>query len=58
MDMVYIIIVSRADQFLSGINCAVGNAIQPNTKNHIDAARDSGGGAIDLDPAKGDFVST
>ena len=58
MNVIYSNIVNAADRFLSGINCTVGAAIQPVTKYHLQAARDLGGDAIDLDPAKGDFVST
>ena len=57
MDMIYKNVVTTADNILSGINCTVGAAIQPITKNHLQAARDLGGDPIDLDPSKGDFVS-
>lgn len=57
MNMIYNNVVRAADRFLPGINCTVGSAIQPVTKNHLEAARRLGGDAIDLDPAKGDFVS-
>ena len=57
MNMIYNNVVRAADQYLSGINCTVGSAIQPVTKNHLTAARSLGGDAIDLDPARGDFVS-
>ena len=57
MNMIYTNIVNPANQIIPGLNCTVGAAIQPVTKNHLQAARELGGDAIDLDPAKGDFVS-
>ena len=57
MNMIFKSIAETADQILSNVNCTVGAAIQPVTKNHLKAAREFGGDAIDLDPGKGDFVS-
>lgn len=57
MNMIYKNVIDSAEQFVQGINCTVGAAIQPVTRNHLQAARDLGGDAIDLDPARGDFVS-
>ncbi|KAL9063653.1 MAG: hypothetical protein Q9161_009354 [Pseudevernia consocians] len=56
MNMIYNVVVNAADHHLSGVNCTVGSAIQPVTKNHLEAAQNLGGDAIDLDPAKGNFV--
>ena len=58
MNMIYDNVVRAADQYLPGVNCTVGAAIQPVTKSHLAAARSLGGDAIDLDPAQRDFVST
>ena len=57
INMIYNNIVGPANQILPLVNCTVGAGIQPITKNHLQAARDLGGDAIDLDPTKGDFVS-
>lgn len=37
-------------------NSFVGLSMQPVTKSHLQAARDAGGDAIDLDPNDGDFI--
>ncbi|KAI4861342.1 FAD binding domain protein [Hypoxylon rubiginosum] len=38
-------------------NSFVGLSMQPVTKSHLQAARDAGGDAIDLDPNDGDFIA-
>ena len=58
MNLIYKHVVDNANQILPGVNCSVGAAVQPVTKTHLQAARDLGGDAIDLDPARGSFVST
>ncbi len=57
MNLIYHNVVGNANSILGGINCSVGAAVQPVTANHLRAARDLGGDAIDLDPARGNFVS-
>ncbi|KAI9878975.1 MAG: hypothetical protein M1830_010029 [Pleopsidium flavum] len=56
MDILYANIRNNADAILPGVNCSVGAAVQPITKSHLQAARNLGGDAIDLDPARGNFV--
>lgn len=56
MDLIYHHIREQADVILAGVNASVGAAVQPITVNHLKAARNSGGDAIDLDPAQGPFV--
>lgn len=42
---------------LEGVqNSFVGLSMQPVTKSHLQAARDAGGDALDLDPNDGDFI--
>ena len=57
MNLIYEQVTQNADRYLSGVNCSVGAAVQPITKFHLQAAKEAGGDAIDLDPGKGDFVS-
>lgn len=57
MNVIYQTTTSLADQLLKQTNCSVGSAIQPVTVNHLKAARAAGGDALDLDPARGPFVS-
>ena len=57
MDIIFNTTTRLADEMLSKTNCSVGSAIQPVTVAHLKAARAAGGDALDLDPAKGPFVS-
>lgn len=57
MNIIYNTTTGLADQLLKKTNCSVGSAIQPVTVNHLKAARAAGGDALDLDPARGPFVS-
>lgn len=57
MDIIYNTTTSLADQMLKNTNCSVGSAIQPVTVDHLKAAKAAGGDALDLDPARGAFVS-
>ena len=57
MNFLHEIIIKNANEMLDGVNCSIGAAVQPITTLHMQAARDKGGDAIDLDPARGNFVS-
>ncbi|KAH7349080.1 hypothetical protein BKA66DRAFT_516624 [Pyrenochaeta sp. MPI-SDFR-AT-0127] len=56
MNLIYRVMIDTAKEILIGVNCTVGAAIQPITQAHIQAARDKGGDALDLNPADGGFV--
>lgn len=57
MDLIFSNVVVNADNILSQVNCTVGAATQPVTSNHLQAAKNLGGDALDLDPSRGTFVS-
>ncbi|KAL5384416.1 hypothetical protein PMIN06_011072 [Paraphaeosphaeria minitans] len=56
MDLLYRHMRTQADALLPGVNATVGAAVQPITVSHLTAARQRGGDALDLDPARGPFV--
>lgn len=49
-------LIDLANSMLPRVDCVVGAAVQPITEHLLQAARDNGGDAIDLDPADGRFI--
>ena len=56
-DIVYRNSIDLARSMLAGVNGLVSVATEYVTKEHLTAARASGGDAMDLDPDKGTFMS-